>query len=216
MKKGGGKNKGSSFERKICKELSLWWSGGKSDSIFYRTGGSGGTGDARRRVDHGQTAEEIRDDAPVETPATPVEAPSEGPNRASNTQQSGKQSNSDGGDEPPVDPAAAPPSPQEPEPGRIRGFGWYQQQDGAGSLLRGVRAEYEDGELRTVPMAETRARDRRCDGQGTATSPPSWPSVLDSPGSRITRTCTARAGRARSPVLEAMRTTNPGSAGEHS
>src|SRR5690606_1811508 len=35
------KSKGSAFERKFCKELSLWWSLGKSEDIFWRTGGSG-------------------------------------------------------------------------------------------------------------------------------------------------------------------------------
>lgn len=42
MKKGAGANKGSSFEREICKELSLWWTDGDRDDIFWRTAGSGG------------------------------------------------------------------------------------------------------------------------------------------------------------------------------
>jgi len=33
--------KGSSFERKICKQLSVWWSKGTRDDIFWRTAGSG-------------------------------------------------------------------------------------------------------------------------------------------------------------------------------
>lgn len=37
MKKG----KGSSFERQICKQLSLWWTHGKSDDVFWRTSTSG-------------------------------------------------------------------------------------------------------------------------------------------------------------------------------
>lgn len=43
--------KGSLFERQICKELSLWWTEGKRDDIFWRTAGSGGraTSRARRR-----------------------------------------------------------------------------------------------------------------------------------------------------------------------
>jgi len=41
MRPGGGKQKGSAFERKISKDLSLWWSCGKRDDIFYRTHSSG-------------------------------------------------------------------------------------------------------------------------------------------------------------------------------
>lgn len=33
--------KGSSFERMVCKELSLWWTGGVRDDVFWRTSGSG-------------------------------------------------------------------------------------------------------------------------------------------------------------------------------
>lgn len=42
MKKGGGKQKGSSFERTICKRLSLWISEGKREDIFWRSAMSGG------------------------------------------------------------------------------------------------------------------------------------------------------------------------------
>jgi len=41
--------KGSSFERGVCAQLSLWWSKGESDSVFYRTGGSGGRATRRGR-----------------------------------------------------------------------------------------------------------------------------------------------------------------------
>ena len=41
MKPGAGKQKGSSFERWVAKELSLWFSGGKRDDIFWRTHCSG-------------------------------------------------------------------------------------------------------------------------------------------------------------------------------
>lgn len=37
--KGG---KGSKFERDICKTLSLWWTSGENDAVFWRTAGSGG------------------------------------------------------------------------------------------------------------------------------------------------------------------------------
>jgi len=35
------KQKGSSFERQICKELSLWWSDGEDPDVFWRSPGSG-------------------------------------------------------------------------------------------------------------------------------------------------------------------------------
>ena len=38
-KAGSGKAKGSSFEREICKRLSLWWTRGKSDQVFWRNSG---------------------------------------------------------------------------------------------------------------------------------------------------------------------------------
>jgi len=41
MKPGGGHAKGSKFERKICKQLSLWWTYGKRDDVFWRTQTSG-------------------------------------------------------------------------------------------------------------------------------------------------------------------------------
>lgn len=31
------KEKGARFERKICRVLSLWWSGGKTDRVFWRS-----------------------------------------------------------------------------------------------------------------------------------------------------------------------------------
>lgn len=42
-------SKGSAFERKICKQLSLWWTGGESDSVFWRTSNSGGRATVRGR-----------------------------------------------------------------------------------------------------------------------------------------------------------------------
>lgn len=37
-----GKQKGASFERVVCKELSLWISGGKQKDLFWRSAMSGG------------------------------------------------------------------------------------------------------------------------------------------------------------------------------
>lgn len=45
--------KGSNFEREICKKLSLWWSGGKRDDIFWRSQTSGGR--ATQRMKSGKT-----------------------------------------------------------------------------------------------------------------------------------------------------------------
>jgi hypothetical protein len=42
MRKGGGKSKGSSFERLICKELSLWMSHGTMEDVYWRSAMSGG------------------------------------------------------------------------------------------------------------------------------------------------------------------------------
>lgn len=42
MRPGGGKAKGSKFERRTCKELSLWVSHGKRDDLFWRSAMSGG------------------------------------------------------------------------------------------------------------------------------------------------------------------------------
>lgn len=52
MRSGGGKAKGSSFERDVCKQLSLWVTGGKSKDVFWRSAMSGGraTVAARRGV----------------------------------------------------------------------------------------------------------------------------------------------------------------------
>src|SRR5690348_956214 len=44
-----GKNKGSSFERGLCKTLSLWWTSGERDDIFWRTSNSGGRATFRNR-----------------------------------------------------------------------------------------------------------------------------------------------------------------------
>lgn len=36
------RNPGPPFERKVAKQLSLWWTAGESDAVFWRTAGSGG------------------------------------------------------------------------------------------------------------------------------------------------------------------------------
>lgn len=44
-----GKSKGNEFERKICKTLSLWFSDGEDDDIFWRTSGSGARASTRAK-----------------------------------------------------------------------------------------------------------------------------------------------------------------------
>lgn len=44
------KNKGSAFERTVCKELSLWWTSGESDAVFHRSVTSGGFATTRAKV----------------------------------------------------------------------------------------------------------------------------------------------------------------------
>lgn len=50
MKPGGGKQKGSNFEREICKKLSLWVSEGKRDDLYWRSAMSGGRATVRSKV----------------------------------------------------------------------------------------------------------------------------------------------------------------------
>lgn len=45
-----GKNKGSDFERVICRQLSVWWTGNPdTDDIFWRTSSSGGRASSRSK-----------------------------------------------------------------------------------------------------------------------------------------------------------------------
>lgn len=41
--------KGSAFEREICKKLSLWWTHGNRDDVFWRTSNSGGRATIRAK-----------------------------------------------------------------------------------------------------------------------------------------------------------------------
>lgn len=42
MRKGGGKQKGASFEREVCKALSLWVSADTQEDVYWRSAMSGG------------------------------------------------------------------------------------------------------------------------------------------------------------------------------
>lgn len=50
--------KGSQFERDICRKLSLWWTHGERDDVFWRSAGSGAMATSRMRTKgkstHGQ------------------------------------------------------------------------------------------------------------------------------------------------------------------
>lgn len=50
MKAGGGSRKGSAFEREVCVQLSLWWTQGSRDDVFWRTAGSGARAKMRSKV----------------------------------------------------------------------------------------------------------------------------------------------------------------------
>jgi hypothetical protein len=49
VRKGGSKNKGSSFEREIAVELSKWISGGKREDLLWRSSQSGGRSTTARK-----------------------------------------------------------------------------------------------------------------------------------------------------------------------
>jgi hypothetical protein len=49
MKNGGGKRKGSAFEREICVALSLWVSKGKRKDLLWRSAMSGGRATVTRK-----------------------------------------------------------------------------------------------------------------------------------------------------------------------
>ncbi len=49
-KRNKGSAKGAKFERDLCIQLSEWWSYGKRDDIFWRTGGSGARATVRHRA----------------------------------------------------------------------------------------------------------------------------------------------------------------------
>lgn len=66
MRVGGGKAKGSAFERKICEQLSLWVSGGKLQDCFWRSAMSGGRSTVafRKGVTLGRQAGDISSVSP--------------------------------------------------------------------------------------------------------------------------------------------------------
>ena len=57
MRSGGGMQKGSAFERKVCKQLSRWVSCGKRDDVFWRSAMSGGRATIGLRVGINRSAQ---------------------------------------------------------------------------------------------------------------------------------------------------------------
>jgi len=49
LKGGGNSSKGSAYERETCKKLSLWWTHGERDDVFWRSSGSGARAKVRGR-----------------------------------------------------------------------------------------------------------------------------------------------------------------------
>lgn len=66
MRKGGGKAKGSQFERDVCKKLSLWITHGKKEDCFWRSAMSGGRATVGRKQgkDHARHAGDISATSP--------------------------------------------------------------------------------------------------------------------------------------------------------
>lgn len=56
MRPGGGKHKGSAFEREVCKKLSLWVSEDRRHDLFWRSAMSGG-----RATVHGTAVRQVGD-----------------------------------------------------------------------------------------------------------------------------------------------------------
>ncbi len=57
MRDGGGKQKGSAFERRLAKDLSLWVSNGEREDIFWRSAMSGGRSTVGRKKGQNLTAQ---------------------------------------------------------------------------------------------------------------------------------------------------------------
>lgn len=57
MRPGGGKRKGSAFERNVCRDLSLWVSLGQRDDVFWRSSMSGGRATIGLRTGNVRTAQ---------------------------------------------------------------------------------------------------------------------------------------------------------------
>lgn len=53
MRKGGGKNKGSAFEREVAKRLSLWWTDDEREDVFARSISSGAFATTRAKSSKG-------------------------------------------------------------------------------------------------------------------------------------------------------------------
>jgi hypothetical protein len=72
-KRGNRAGKGSSFEREICRLLSVWWTGDSdADVIFWRTSQSGGRATARRKTGRRTAAAHCGDLAAIAASGEPL------------------------------------------------------------------------------------------------------------------------------------------------
>ena len=64
--------KGSSFEREICRKLSLWWTSGTRDDVFWRSAGSGAMAKSRKRYQNKDTFGQYGDIQAVDPIGAPL------------------------------------------------------------------------------------------------------------------------------------------------
>jgi hypothetical protein len=67
MRAGGGPSKGASFERDVCKALSLWLSQGEKDDLLWRTAMSGGRATINNRKKAGSNTNQLGDICAIST-----------------------------------------------------------------------------------------------------------------------------------------------------
>lgn len=65
------KEKGSKFERELSTRLSLWWSNGKNDDLFWKTSASGARATNRRRRNDQRTANQYGDITSTDSDSQP-------------------------------------------------------------------------------------------------------------------------------------------------
>lgn len=50
LKGGGSSSKGSAYERDVCRQLSMWWTNGDREDVFWRSSGSGARAKVRGKA----------------------------------------------------------------------------------------------------------------------------------------------------------------------
>lgn len=71
MQAGAGKRKGSSYERTICKRLSIWITAGERDDILWRSASSGAVFTVRKKSGRSGYASQVGDIAAIDPLADP-------------------------------------------------------------------------------------------------------------------------------------------------